>query len=149
MNDFEFLFGSWNIRNRYLVGRLQCSNEWREFDATGQAWPLLDGLGNVDTFAAVREGKTIHGTSLRLYDPAKNEWSIYWADTIRAGQLCPPMIGGFAGEVGTFFGDEELDGQKVRCRFVWTRGDAPRWEQAFSRDGVSWETNWIMEFTRA
>jgi hypothetical protein len=26
----------------------------------------------------------------------------------------------------------------------------PRWEQAFSGDGgETWETNWIMEFTRA
>jgi hypothetical protein len=26
----------------------------------------------------------------------------------------------------------------------------PRWQQAFSADGgESWETNWVMEFTRA
>jgi hypothetical protein len=26
----------------------------------------------------------------------------------------------------------------------------PRWEQAFSEDGgETWETNWIMDFTRA
>jgi NIPSNAP len=37
-------------------------------------------------------------------------------------------------------------------RFHWTNPapDAARWEQAFSADGGrSWETNWIMEFTRA
>jgi hypothetical protein len=36
-------------------------------------------------------------------------------------------------------------------RFLWSRTAAPspRWEQAFSADGgVSWETNWIMDFTR-
>lgn len=36
-------------------------------------------------------------------------------------------------------------------RFEWTRphSDAPRWEQAFSPDGGrTWETNWVMNFTR-
>jgi hypothetical protein len=39
----------------------------------------------------------------------------------------------------------------VKVRFVWTkRGrDAARWEQAFSIDGAAWETNWVMEFSRA
>jgi len=37
-------------------------------------------------------------------------------------------------------------------RFVWSNVTAPtpRWEQAFSADGgETWETNWVMEFTRA
>ena len=42
-----------------------------------------------------------------------------------------------------------VDGRTVLCRFLWT-SDPPRWEQAFSDDGgKTWETNWIMEFTRA
>ena len=148
--DFDFLFGSWNVRNRYLVGRLRGSKEWTEFDATCRAWPLLDGSGNVDSFSAVRDGQAVHGATFRLYSPATNEWSIHWADTIRPGVLCPPMVGKFAGKTGTFFGEEEVDGRKVLCRFMWTRGGAPRWEQAFSGDaGQSWETNWVMEFTRA
>ena len=149
-SDFDFLFGSWAVRNRYLVGRLRRSSDWIEFPATAQAWPLLDGMGNVDTYAAVRNGSIVHGTTLRLFDPQTSEWSLYWADTIRAGVLCPPMIGKFDGHTGTFFGDEEVDGQKVQCRFLWTKGDSPRWEQAFSNDGGrTWETNWIMEFTRS
>ena len=148
-SDFDFLFGSWNVRNRYLVGRLRGSNVWTEFDATCRAWPLLEGMGNVDSYAAVRDGRAIHGATFRLFDPATDEWSLYWADTIRPGLLCPPMVGRFDGETGTFFGDEELDGRKVRCRFRRTRGSAPRWEQAFTRDDVSWETNWIKEYIRA
>ena len=148
--DFDFLFGSWKIRNRFLVGRLRGSTEWIEFDATHTAWPLLGGMGNVDSYEAVRDGKQVYGASFRLFHPETNEWSIYWADTIRAGMLCPPMIGKFEGDGGTFLGDEEVEGRKVLCRFLWTRGDAPRWEQAFSGDeGKTWETNWIMDFTRA
>lgn len=149
-SDFDFLFGSWRVRNDYLVGRLRGSNRWIAFDATCQAWPLLDGLGNVDSFAAMRDGRPVHGATLRLFDPAKDQWTIHWADTIRPGVLCPPMTGRFDGDTGTFFGDEDVDGRRVLCRFLWTRGAAPRWEQAFSNDaGQTWETNWVMEFTRA
>jgi hypothetical protein len=61
------------------------------------------------------------------------------------------MVGRFGGDVGEFFGDEFVDGKKVLCRFYWTRtnGASPRWEQDFSDDGgKTWETNWIMTFTR-
>jgi hypothetical protein len=37
-------------------------------------------------------------------------------------------------------------------RFIWSgvTTTTPRWEQAFSEDdGETWETNWIMDFTRA
>ena len=33
-NDFDYLVGSWNIRNRTLKEQLAGSNEWDEFDAT-------------------------------------------------------------------------------------------------------------------
>jgi hypothetical protein len=39
----------------------------------------------------------------------------------------------------------------IRCRVVWTRltRDALCWEQAYSADGgKTWETSWIMSFTR-
>ena len=148
--DFDFLFGSWNIKNRFLVGRLRGSKEWIEFDATHRAWPLLDGAGNIDSYTAIRDGRVVHGTTLRLFSPATGEWSLHWADTVHPGVLYPPMVGRFEGKTGTFFGEEQNDGQKVLCRFLWTRGGAPRWEQAFSGDaGQSWETNWIMDFARA
>jgi hypothetical protein len=62
----------------------------------------------------------------------------------------PPVVGGFAGDRGEFYGEDEDEGRPVRVRFVWTRlsPDAARWEQAFSFGGGPWETNWVMEFTR-
>ena len=45
-----------------------------------------------------------------------------------------------------------FDGRPIRVRFVWSgvATPTPRWEQAFSDDGgKTWETNWIMDFTRA
>jgi hypothetical protein len=150
-HDFDFLFGSWNIHNRLLKGRLLHSTEWTEFDARSQVEPLLDGFGHLDRYSAVRNGSPFEGITLRLFDPATGEWSIHWADTARARTLLPPMVGRFTVGVGEFYGDEQVEGKKVMCRFLWTRPTttSARWEQAFSDDGgKTWETNWIMTFTR-
>ena len=150
-HDFDFLFGKWNIHNRYLKDRMRHSTDWLEFDAQSYVEPLLDGFGHLDRYSAVRDGAPFEGITLRLFDPNTGEWSIHWADTARARTLLPPMVGRFIGGVGEFYGDETLDGKQVRCRFVWTRptNTSAQWEQAFSEDGgKTWETNWIMTFTR-
>jgi hypothetical protein len=150
-HDFDFLHGSWQVRNRYLKGRLRQSTEWIEFDAQSDVQPLLEGHGQLDRFRAVRDGNAVEGVTLRLFNPATGDWSLHWTDTVNPGVLLPPMVGRFNGDLGEFFGDEFVDGQKVLCRFRWSRTDpaSPRWEQAFSDDGgKTWETNWIMTFTR-
>jgi hypothetical protein len=150
--DFMTLAGAWKVKNRFLNGRLRGSREWIEFEAESRVEPLLDGLGQIDRYTAVREGKRIHGLTLRLLDPSTGEWTLYWADSVRPGKLLPPMVGRLSNGSGEFFGDEEVDGRPVLCRFRWTGlgTDAPRWEQAFSDDqGRNWETNWIMTFARA
>ncbi len=146
-HDFDFLFGSWKVRNRYLRGRLRGSTEWTEFEATCEAMPLLHGLANLDRYTSERDGKPFEGMTLRLFDPTTGQWTLHWADSAHPGALIPPMIGAFRGDVGEFFGDEFVDGKRVLCRFVWMR-NPPRWEQAFSDDGgTTWETNWTMTFT--
>lgn len=150
-HDFDFMIGSWRIHNYFLKGRLRGSTEWIEYDAEYDLRLLLSGLGNIDRYKAVREGRTIDGMTLRLFNPATGEWSLYWADNVRTGILQPPMLGKFRGDVGEFFGVEEVEGKKVLCRLRWLRGNprSPQWEQAFSADGgKTWETNWIMTFTR-
>jgi hypothetical protein len=54
------------------------------------------------------------------------------------------------GDHGVFVGRDEDAGQPVTVQFFWTRLDADnvRWSQAFSRDGIVWETNWIMKLRR-
>jgi hypothetical protein len=149
--DFDFLFGSWKIHNRYLKGRLRDSTEWLEFDARSRVEPLLDGFGHLDCYGAVRDGEAFEGITLRLFNPSTGEWTLHWADTARARTLLPPMVGRFIGGVGEFYGDETVDGKTVLCRFLWTRPttDSARWEQAFSADGgKTWETNWIMSLSR-
>ena len=61
------------------------------------------------------------------------------------------MTGGFHGGRGEFYNEESFEGRAIYTRFIWSvvTESSCRWEQAFSIDGGrSWETNWIMEFTR-
>jgi hypothetical protein len=149
--DFDFLHGRWRIRNRRLAKRLQGCTDWQEFEAAGECRSILGGIGNVDSFDAIfPDGKPISGMSLRIFDPATREWSIYWADD-RICALLPPVTGRFENGIGTFRGDDELDGRPVKVVFRWydlTPASAT-WEQAFSDDdGATWELNWQMLFTR-
>ena len=62
------------------------------------------------------------------------------------------MRGRFAAGEGIFYGRDIVDGRSVEVRFIWSAmtSASPKWEQAFSADGgLSSETNWIMEFTKA
>jgi hypothetical protein len=149
--DFDFWMGSWNCRNRRLRERLADSDEWDEFESKVVARPILDGLGNEDEFRTEYAGGFV-GMSFRFFDPERKRWSIYWADTRRCGELDPPVFGGFSGDTGVFEGDDTFDDRPIRVRFIWSgiTTPIPRWEQAFSEDGgETWETNWIMDFTRA
>jgi hypothetical protein len=147
--DFDFLFGRWTVRSRRLVARLQGATEWQEFEATAEAHGLPTGLGNQDVFRSDHIPGFV-GMTFRFFDPKSRTWAIYWVDN-QVGLLEPPVIGSFSGDTGVFKGPDVFRGRPITVRFLWSRGTAggPRWEQAFSADGgQSWETNWVMEFTR-
>ena len=149
-SEFDFLLGKCNVRNRRLAERLAGSDDWDEFPAHVACRPLPAGLGNEDVFCTAYGGGFV-GMSFRLFDPGTGLWSIYWADSRRPGLLDPPVRGSFSGGVGIFEGDDTLRGRPIRVRFTWSGAatPTPRWEQAFSGDGgATWETNWIMDFTR-
>lgn len=146
-HDFDFWHGTWRIHNRLLKARLAGSTEWVEFEARGRTWPILNGLGNQDEFRTDFWPRFV-GMTFRFFDAKTRQWSIYWADS-RRGALEPPVVGGFEGETGTFYGDDVFEGRPIRVRFIWTRAPRVRWEQAFSADGGrTWETNWTMDMTR-
>jgi hypothetical protein len=153
--DFDFLMGIWACRHRYRVRRLAECHDWIEFDGTCAARKILDGFGNCDESQIGLPGDPYRGMAFRTWDPERSLWSIYWLDSRRPAHLAPPVKGTFeetrAGKLGTFLGDDEFEGRAIRVRFLWSRitGTSARWEQAFSLDaGNSWETNWIMDFTR-
>jgi hypothetical protein len=150
VHDFDFLHGRWHIHNRHLLERLTNCDTWETFEATAECRPILGGVGNIDEFVT-NHWANFAGMSLRLFNSQTGHWSIYWADT-RQVRLLPPVVGSFANGVGIFEGMDELRGQPVRVRYIWSdiTITAARWEQAFSPDsGATWETNWIMTLTRA
>jgi hypothetical protein len=87
--------------------------------------------------------------TVRTFDIERRQWYLYWINSV-TGKLFPPVVGGFSGSRGEFFGDDTDDGKPVKVRFRWSRfgSDKARWEQAFSLDGKAWETNWICDHTR-
>ena len=86
------------------------------------------------------------------FDAKAEQWCIWWLDGRKpAGPLDPAMRGTFTNGVGTFYADDAFDGKAIRVRFIWSKITTVscQWEQAFSPDqGMNWETNWIMQFTR-
>jgi hypothetical protein len=150
VNDFDFFIGNWRVHHRRLKERLANSHEWVEFDGTSNAQKILGGLGNMDDNVLNFPGGTYRAVTFRTYDPAKKLWSIWWIDSRHPGPLDPPVIGRFENGVGTFYADDTFNGKPIRVRYLWTNlSPTPRWEQAFSEDeGKTWETNWIMDFSR-
>lgn len=148
--DFDFLMGGWKVHHRRLRERLKGSNSWEEFEGTSVARKILGGIGNFDENVMDRASGRLEGVTLRLFDPTSQQWRLYWADSL-TGLLQPPMIGGFENGRGEFFDQETFEGKSIFSRFIWSdiTETSCRWEQAFSSDGgKTWETNWIMEFTR-
>jgi len=88
--------------------------------------------------------------TVRVFNVEQRQWSIYWVNS-REGILSPPVVGGFNGARGEFYGRDHDGNRTVEVRFIWRREgcNAARWEQAFCYDGHTWETNWTMDFTRA
>jgi hypothetical protein len=148
--DFDFLIGSWQVRNRRLHERLVGCDTWIQFPATLEVRPALGGLGNVDKFVADFQGQRVEALTLRIFNPETRKWSLYWVDN-RTAVLQPPVVGSFASGRGEFFADDSHQGTPVIARFLWSdiTDDSAHWEQAFSvDDGQSWETNWTMDFDR-
>lgn len=147
--DFAFLAGEWDTIQRRLTTPLAGGGEWYEFPATVSCQLLLGGAATFDVLRSPE--RDLEGISLRLYDPDEQVWRIWWAANTSGGKLDVPVVGRFAGSVGTFTCDDTFEGRPIRVRYEWSRSDtdSPRWEQAFSTDGGdTWEVNWVATFTR-
>jgi hypothetical protein len=149
--DFDFFMGSWNVAHRRLKERLAGCSQWESFAGVCTAQPTLGGFGNVDDNIVDIPSGAYRAVTIRAFDVKRGTWSIWWLDGRTPGSLDVPVVGRFDNGVGTFLADDTLNGKPIRVRFLWTRPtpDAPRWEQAFSADaGATFETNWVMDFSR-
>jgi len=150
-SDFDFVHGRWAVSHRRLRKRLADDTNWDVFGGTCDVRALLGGLGNVDDNVIELPGGAYRAATVRTFDPATGQWSIWWIDGRNPLVIDVPMRGTFEDGVGTFFCVDVFEGRPIRVRFLWSRitENSARWEQAFSADGGdSWETNWIMEFAR-
>ncbi|HJV70959.1 DUF1579 domain-containing protein [Ideonella sp.] len=150
-HDFDFIFGHWRVHHRRLRERLAGCTEWEVFDGVSIAQPLLGGQGTLDDNIINLPQGSYRAATMRAFDPATRQWSIWWLDGRYPRQVDVPMVGRFEGGEGVFYADETLRGMAIKVRFLWLRTatPSPRWEQAFSPDGgKTWETNWEMDFER-
>src|ERR1041385_1735697 len=97
--DFDFFIGRWKAHNRRLRGRLKGCNDWEEIEGVAVIRKVLGGIGNIDEISMERAIGHLEGLTLRLYNPESRQWSMYWAASVE-GSLEPPVIGGFADEIG-------------------------------------------------
>ena len=149
-NDFDFAIGDWTVKHRRLKERLAGCDDWVEFDGTMSTRTILGGDGNLEDNFIDFPGDPYLAIALRSFDRQTMQWSIWWLDGRNPGHLDVPVVGGFTQGKGLFYAKDQLNGQPIIVRFTWLSSDTtPRWEQAFSKDdGVTWETNWTMDFCR-
>jgi hypothetical protein len=152
--DFDFIFGHWDVRNRKLVDVTDpdCT-DWVEFDAVSEVAPILGGTGHVDRMfvqTPTDGGAAFEGFTLRLFDPRTSTWRIWWSSTRVPGVLDVPVEGRFIDGRGVFEANDTIAGHEVVVRFEWLIGgrEQPQWQQSFSYDGgATWTLNWTMQFT--
>ena len=145
---FDFLHGHWRVAHRTLKERHAGCDDWVAFEGTCSCEPRLGGMANIEEHDFAGRGD--RGIALRTFELATGEWTVWWVSG-RDGVMQPPVKGRFDGPGCTLYGDDTDAGRPIVARYRWSRTDTenPRWEQAFSLDGgQTWETNWIMDWTR-
>jgi len=149
VTDFVYFEGGWTTAQRRLRQRGVVSHDWEEFPATLCMTPYLGGAATVDELYMPTLNRA--GLTVRVFDREHRQWSIYWINSA-TGRLDPvPVVGGFADNRGEFYANDTVDGRPIKVRYLWliTDHNHARWEQAFSYDNQTWETNWTADFTRA
>lgn len=147
IRDFDFFVGTWHGVNRRLKKRWVGSNDWDVFPGRLRCESRLGSVVNIDEVDFSTKGWS--GMTVRVFDLENRQWSIYWINS-KTGTLFPPVMGGFTGDRGEFYGDDMDEGRPVKVQYIWTRlgPDRAHWQQAFSLDGKHWETNWTVEHRR-
>ena len=148
IHGFDFQVGDWRVHHRTK----RANGTWVEFDGTCSNRRLMDGRSNVENHRFDKVDGVTYGVAVRGFDAKTGTWAIWWLDSRDMhATLDPPVKGRFENGVGTFYSESEVNGKVTRTRFIWSHLTATtaHWEQAYSTDaGKTWETNWVMEFTR-
>lgn len=148
--DFDFQFGTWRTHIKRLRKPLVGSTEWVEYDGTSVVQKIWNGRASLLELDVKGPAGRLRGMGLRLFDPKTQQWNINWVNgSDNTFQI--PMIGKFKNGRGEFYDHEAFNGKSIFARnsFFDITSNSIQFEQAFSEDaGKTWETNWIMTFTR-
>ncbi|MGC1546993.1 MAG: hypothetical protein WA777_00540 [Rhodanobacter sp.] len=150
-HDFDFNFGTWKTHVSRLVHPLTGSTTWTEYNGDSVVRKVWAGRASLFELEIEGPAGHIEGVGLRLYNPQSHQWNLNWTNS-SIGMLDGAMIGEFKDGRGEFYGLDTLNGRSILVRngFSDITPNSSRFEQAFSADGgKTWETNWIMTFTRA
>jgi len=147
--DFDFWAGQWQVQNRHL----QPNGQWQDATTTAaRITPVLDGAALVEEWAGPFANGFMNGFSLRAYDPATDLWTILLFWTMDGNAGFGRMQGNFRHGRGTFLAPLKPtpgSGKVTRYTFSDALANSVRWDSANSQDGgLTWKTDWIMEFTR-
>ncbi|MCK6066129.1 MULTISPECIES: hypothetical protein [Microbacterium] len=148
-SGFDFLIGEWSVANRRLRRPLSGGGDWYETPATARSTTLHNGAISIDEMWYPELG--FAGTSIRVHDRVADDWTIYWVNS-QTGHLQAPVRGGWDSDgMFTAVGPDTFEDKRILARYTWhsISSQAATWEQAFSvDDGLTWETNWVMTWTR-
>jgi hypothetical protein len=149
-HDFDFNIGTWKTHVSRLQKPLTGSTSWVEYDGISVVREILGGRASLFELTADGPAGHLEGAGLRLYNPQSHQWSLNWTSG-RTGVLGVPTIGEFKNGRGVFVDQESFDDRVILVRnsFMDITPNSARFEQTFSGDGgQTWETNWVMTFTR-
>jgi RNA 3'-terminal phosphate cyclase len=114
VDDFAYFAGGWSTKQHRRV-----DGTWEDFPGTLCAKPYMGTMITVDELVFPTKGWT--GVTVRTFDLAAKQWSVYWISS-KTGVMGTPVVGGFTGPVGELYGHE--DGALIR--YLWTKIDAER-----------------------
>jgi hypothetical protein len=131
------LVGAWDVTNRYLVEEPPGSADghWETGTVLWTFGWVLAGNAVQDVMWFTSDGprrRTATGSTMRLYDPAKDAWHIVWfsPDGTTKALTGRPGPGGDIVQEGT-----DAHGRPIRWSFTEMTGESFRWLGEVSDDG--------------
>jgi hypothetical protein len=144
-HDFDWEIGTWDTQLQRLREPLSGKVQWIDYAGTSVVKPVMGQRANLVELDVRGDAGHIAGVSLRLFQPASGQWTLHFAN-LANGMMAEPMSGAFVKGLGTFYGEDTVNGRKVFVRFliIPVSKDQWRFEQAYSADGgKTWENNWV------
>lgn len=148
-HDFDYQFGTWNVRVSRLVSA-PAGSRWITYAGTHAVTPLWNGRANIGVLEIRGAQGAIEGMQLRLYNPSTRNWALSFASSTD-GELQKPSVGGFHDGVGDFRETETVAGKTVLVRSESIVQSPVAYRDVISRSydaGNTWTPVWIAKYTK-